>query len=157
MFHARPITLNFRNLMPFLLPGDAYPSSAPSFLAQQYRPHFETRKTGIRRILDATGYSLQGLKAAWINEAAFRQELVLTLVLSIAAFLLPVTMLERTMMISSLLLVVIVELINSAIEAVVDRVSDDWHELSGRAKDIGSAAVFVALVLALFVWASILI
>ncbi len=66
-------------------------------------------------------------------------------------------MLERTMMISSLLLVVIVELINSAIEAVVDRVSDDWHELSGRAKDIGSAAVFVALVLALFVWASILI
>ncbi|MHA2764868.1 diacylglycerol kinase [Vibrio harveyi] len=114
-------------------------------------------KTGIRRILDATGYSLQGLKAAWINEAAFRQELVLTLVLSITAFLLPVTMLERTMMISSLLLVVIVELINSAIEAVVDRVSDDWHELSGRAKDIGSAAVFVALVLALFVWASILI
>tara|TARA_Y100001960_G_scaffold325756_1_gene408730 strand:+ start:33 stop:389 length:357 start_codon:yes stop_codon:yes gene_type:complete len=114
-------------------------------------------KTGIRRILDATGYSLQGLKAAWIHEAAFRQELVLTLVLSICAFLLPVTTSERIMMISSLLLVVIVELINSAIEAVVDRVSDDWHELSGRAKDIGSAAVFVALFLALFVWASILL
>ena len=114
-------------------------------------------KTGISRILDATGYSLQGLKAAWIHEAAFRQELVLTLVLSICAFLLPVTTLERIMMISSLLLVVIVELINSAIEAVVDRVSDDWHELSGRAKDIGSAAVFVALFLALFVWASILL
>ena len=114
-------------------------------------------KTGIRRILDATVYSLQGLKAAWIHEAAFRQELVLTLILSICAFLLPVTVLERAMMISSLLLVVIVELINSAIEAVVDRVSDDWHELSGRAKDIGSAAVFVALFLALFVWASILL
>ncbi|WP_061008345.1 diacylglycerol kinase [Vibrio sp. CUB2] len=114
-------------------------------------------KTGIRRILDATGYSLQGLKAAWTHEAAFRQELVLTLVLSVCAFLLPVTTLERIMMISSLLLVVIVELINSAIEAVVDRVSDDWHELSGRAKDIGSAAVFVALFLALFVWASILL
>ena len=114
-------------------------------------------KTGIRRILDATGYSLQGLKAAWIHEAAFRQELVLTLVLSICTLLLPVTNLERIMMISSLLLVVIVELINSAIEAVVDRVSDDWHELSGRAKDIGSAAVFVALFLALFVWASILL
>ena len=114
-------------------------------------------KTGIRRILDATGYSLQGLKAAWTHEAAFRQELVLTLVLSVCAFLLPVTTLERIMMISSLLLVVIVELINSAIEAVVDRVSDDWHELSGRAKDIGSAAVFVALALALFVWASILL
>ncbi len=90
MFHARPITLNFRNLMPFLLSGDAYPSSAPSFLAQQYKiPILKPGKTGIRRILDATGYSLQGLKAAWINEAAFRQELVLTLVLSIAAFLLP--------------------------------------------------------------------
>lgn len=114
-------------------------------------------KTGIRRILDATGYSLQGLKAAWIHEAAFRQELVLTLVLSICAFLLPVSMFERTIMISSLLLVVIVELLNSAIEAVVDRVSDDWNELSGRAKDIGSAAVFVALALALFVWASILL
>jgi diacylglycerol kinase (ATP) len=114
-------------------------------------------KTGIRRVVDATGYSLQGLKAAWIHEAAFRQELVLTLVLSICTLLLPVTNLERIMMISSLLLVVIVELINSAIEAVVDRVSDDWHELSGRAKDIGSAAVFVALFLALFVWASILL
>ncbi|MDK9777421.1 MULTISPECIES: diacylglycerol kinase [unclassified Vibrio] len=114
-------------------------------------------KTGIRRVVDATGYSLQGLKAAWIHEAAFRQELVLTLVLSICTLLLPVTNLERIMMISSLLLVVIVELINSAIEAVVDRVSDDWHELSGRAKDIGSAAVFVALFLVLFVWASILL
>ncbi|KJF92454.1 diacylglycerol kinase [Photobacterium angustum] len=114
-------------------------------------------KTGIRRILDATGYSLQGLKAAWIHEAAFRQELILTLALSICAFLLPVSMFERTIMISSLLLVVIVELLNSAIEAVVDRVSDDWNELSGRAKDIGSAAVFVALALALFVWASILL
>ncbi len=114
-------------------------------------------KTGIRRILDATGYSLQGLKAAWIHEAAFRQELILTLALSICAFLLPVSMFERTIMISSLLLVVIVELLNSAIEAVVDRVSDDWNELSGRAKDIGSAAVFVAIALALFVWASILL
>ena len=111
----------------------------------------------MRRILDATGYSLQGLKAAWIHEAAFRQELILTLALSICAFLLPVSMFERTIMISSLLLVVIVELLNSAIEAVVDRVSDDWNELSGRAKDIGSAAVFVALALALFVWASILL
>lgn len=133
------------------------PQAPLLFWLSSIGPILKPGKTGIRRILDATGYSLQGLKAAWINEAAFRQELVLTSVLSIAAFLLPVTMLERTMMISSLLLVVIVELINSAIEAVVDRVSDDWHELSGRAKDIGSAAVFVALVLALFVWASILI
>ncbi|WP_319534548.1 diacylglycerol kinase [uncultured Vibrio sp.] len=114
-------------------------------------------KTGIRRVMDATGYSLQGLKAAWINEAAFRQELLLTATLTISAFFLPVTTLERVLMIGSLLLVLIVELINSAIEAVVDRVSDDWHELSGRAKDIGSAAVFVALLLALLVWASFLL
>ncbi|EML0898432.1 diacylglycerol kinase [Vibrio parahaemolyticus] len=107
--------------------------------------------------MDATGYSIKGLKAAWTHEAAFRQELVLTLVLSISAFFLPVTTLERVLMISSLLLILIVELINSAVEAVVDRVSDDWHELSGRAKDIGSAAVFVALFLALFVWVSFLL
>ncbi|EHS1220865.1 diacylglycerol kinase [Vibrio parahaemolyticus] len=107
--------------------------------------------------MDATGYSIKGLKAAWTHEAAFRQELVLTLVLSISAFFLPVTTLERVLMISSLLLILIVELINSAVEAVVDRVSDDWHELSGRAKDIGSAAVFVALFLALFIWASFLL
>lgn len=107
--------------------------------------------------MDATGYSLQGLKAAWTNEAAFRQELLLSIVLSISAFFLPVTTLERVLMISSLLVVLIVELINSAIEAVVDRVSDDWHELSGRAKDIGSAAVLVALLLVLFVWASFLL
>ncbi|EJC7004415.1 diacylglycerol kinase [Vibrio parahaemolyticus] len=107
--------------------------------------------------MDATGYSIKGLKAAWTHEAAFRQELVLTLVLSISAFFLSVTTLERVLMISSLLLILIVELINSAVEAVVDRVSDDWHELSGRAKDIGSAAVFVALFLALFVWASFLL
>ncbi len=107
--------------------------------------------------MDATGYSIKGLKAAWTHEAAFRQELVLTLVLSISAFFLPVTTLERVLMISSLLLILIVELVNSAVEAVVDRVSDDWHELSGRAKDIGSAAVFVALFLALFVWASFLL
>ncbi len=107
--------------------------------------------------MDATGYSIKGRKAAWTHEAAFRQELVLTLVLSISAFFLPVTTLERVLMISSLLLILIVELINSAVEAVVDRVSDDWHELSGRAKDIGSAAVFVALFLALFVWASFLL
>lgn len=107
--------------------------------------------------MDATGYSIKGLKAAWTHEAAFRQELVLTLVLSISAFFLPVTTLERVLMISSLLLILIVELINSAVEAVVDRVSDDWHELSGRTKDIGSAAVFVALFLALFVWASFLL
>ncbi|GLS84835.1 MULTISPECIES: diacylglycerol kinase [Gammaproteobacteria] len=114
-------------------------------------------KTGVSRIIDATDYSMKGLKAAWINEAAFRQEVVLTLIFTCVAFLLPVDHIERALLISSLLLVVIVELMNSAVEAVVDRISDEWHELSGRAKDIGSAAVFVALALALLVWASVII
>lgn len=114
-------------------------------------------KTGIRRIIDATGYSIKGLKAAWLNEAAFRQEIFLTVILSFVALILPVTHIERILMISSVLLVVIVELLNSAVEAVVDRIGSEHHELSGRAKDIGSAAVFVALALALFVWVSVLI
>lgn len=114
-------------------------------------------KKGVRRIIDATGYSFKGLKAAWVWEAAFRQELTLTIVATITAYLLPVSNLERTAMIASVVLVIIVELINSAIEAVVDRFGGEWHELSGRAKDIGSAAVFVTLALALFVWLSILL
>jgi diacylglycerol kinase (ATP) len=129
-----------------------------AFINKQYwNSILKPGKTGIRRVMDATGYSLQGLKAAWINEAAFRQELLLSVILSISAFFLPVTTLERVLMIGSLFLVLIVELINSAVEAVVDRVSDEWHVLSGRAKDIGSAAVFVALLLVLFVWASFLL
>jgi diacylglycerol kinase (ATP) len=129
-----------------------------AFINKQYwNSILKPGKTGIRRVMDATGYSLQGLKAAWINEAAFRQELLLSVILSISAFFLPVTTLERVLMIGSLFLVLIVELINSALEAVVDRVSDEWHVLSGRAKDIGSAAVFVALLLVLFVWASFLL
>lgn len=115
------------------------------------------QKTGIKRIIDATVYSIQGLKAAWINEAAFRQEISGVIALVIVAFFLPVTPIELALMIASLLLVVIVELLNSAIETVVDRIGDEWHELSGRAKDIGSAAVFVSLILAFSVWAIILI
>lgn len=112
--------------------------------------------TGLKRIINATGYSLQGLKAAWINEAAFRQESILLVVMTIVSFLMPVTKVERLMMIGSLFIVVIVELINSAIEAVVDRIGPEHHELSGRAKDIGSAAVFVALALVVITWGSIL-
>ena len=113
-------------------------------------------KKGINRIIDATGYSMKGLKAAWINEAAFRQEVSLTIFLTFVAFLMPVDHIERVLLISSLLLVIIVELMNSAVEATVDRISDEYHELSGRAKDIGSAAVFVSLVLMMLVWVSII-
>jgi diacylglycerol kinase (ATP) len=108
--------------------------------------------TGIRRILRATRYSAQGLAHAWQHEAAFRQELALTVVLSPIAFWLGRTALERTLLIGVCLIVIIVELLNSAIEAAIDRHGDEHHELSGRAKDMGSAAVFVSLVLVLLVW-----
>ena len=113
--------------------------------------------TGIKRVIDAAGYSVQGLKAAWINEAAFRQELVLLVVLTVVTFFLPVTKFEQLAMIASMFLVLIVELINSAIEAVVDRIGTEHHELSGRAKDIGSAAVFVSLCLSAFIWFMIVV
>ncbi len=108
--------------------------------------------TGIRRLIRATRFSSQGLAHAWRHEAAFRQEIALAVVLTPAAFWLGQTVLERAMLISVLLLLLIVELLNSAIEAAVDRHGDEQHELSGRAKDLGSAAVFVALVLVGVVW-----
>lgn len=113
--------------------------------------------TGLKRILNATGYSFQGLRAAWNNEAAFRQELVLLVVMTTVSFFLPVTQIEQILMVATLFLVVIVELINSAIEAIVDRIGPERHELSGRAKDIGSAAVFVALLLVGITWGAILL
>ncbi|WLQ14983.1 diacylglycerol kinase [Hahella aquimaris] len=113
--------------------------------------------TGLKRIILATGYSINGLRAAWRNESAIRQEMVAALILIPLALFLSVTMVERILMIGSVLLVLIVELINSAIEAVVDRIGAERHELSGRAKDMGSAAVLVALSLAMFTWIGILI
>ncbi|CAI2151781.1 Diacylglycerol kinase [Serratia fonticola] len=112
--------------------------------------------TGLTRIIKAAGYSYKGLTAAWQNEAAFRQELVATVVAIIVAVWLDVGAIVRILLIGSVLLVMIVEILNSAIEAVVDRVGTEYHELSGRAKDMGSAAVSLAIILALFVWASVL-
>lgn len=112
--------------------------------------------TGIKRVIKATGYSIQGLKAAFKHEAAIRQELGLLLVAIALLCWLDVTLIERIIMLSSVVLILIVELINSAIEAVVDRIGIEHHELSGRAKDIGSSAVFVALVLAGFIWVTII-
>jgi diacylglycerol kinase (ATP) len=111
--------------------------------------------TGIRRILRATRYSAQGFAQAWQHEAAFRQELVLAIVLTPAAIWLGETIVERALLIGVLLLVLIVELFNSAIEAAIDRHGDEHHELSGRAKDMGSAAVFVSLVIVLLVWGAV--
>ena len=108
--------------------------------------------TGIRRILRATKFSAQGLAQAWQHEAAFRQELVLVLILVPVAAWLGQTALERAALIGCCLIVLIVELINSAIEAAIDRHGDEHHELSGRAKDMGSAAVFISLLLVAVVW-----
>ncbi|EGQ9817401.1 diacylglycerol kinase [Vibrio parahaemolyticus] len=112
--------------------------------------------TGVKRIIKATGYSIQGIKAAFKHEAAVRQELALLSIAVILACMVDVGMIERILLIGVVVLVLIVELINSAIEAVVDRIGVERHELSGRAKDIGSAAVMVALVFAAFTWLYIL-
>lgn len=108
--------------------------------------------TGIRRIFRATMYSALGLSAAWKNEAAFRQELLLVMVLLPVAVWLGQTGLERAVLIGCLFIVLIVELLNSAIEAAIDRHGHELHELSGRAKDMGSAAVFMSLLLLATVW-----
>ncbi len=114
-------------------------------------------KTGLRRVWNAFNYSLSGLKAAYLCEDAFRQEVWLALLLIPAALLLPLPWLGRGLMIGSVLLVLLVELLNSAIEAVVDRVSLENHRLAKRAKDIGSAAVLVALVNVLVVWTCVIL
>lgn len=111
---------------------------------------------GLTRIIRAFGYSMAGLGAALRHEAAFRQELVLALIMIPAAFVAGESALERALMIASVMLVLMVELVNSAIEAVVDRIGPERHELAGRAKDIGSAAVFVSLVNVVLVWGIIL-
>ncbi len=115
------------------------------------------KNTGIVRLVKAAGFSCKGLQYAFKNEEAFRLELAACILLVPLAYWLDVTTLERLAMIACLFLVLLMELINSAIEAVVDRVSLEKHVLSGAAKDIGSATVMLALFLCLFVWGSILI
>ena len=110
------------------------------------------KNTGFTRLITAAGYSKKGLIAAWKNEAAIRQELLTLIPAVIIAFAFSFTAVERVLLIGSVVLVLVIELINSAIEAVVDRIGTEYHELSGRAKDMGSAAVFIAALLGLFVW-----
>jgi diacylglycerol kinase (ATP) len=111
---------------------------------------------GIKHIFDAFGYSLKGLKAAITHEEAFRLELLAVVIMLPLAIWLGSNAVEYAMLIGSLLLVLIVELINSALEAVVDRVGVEHHELSGRAKDIGSAAVMITLINVAVIWGFIL-
>ena len=107
---------------------------------------------GMKRLFRALGWSMSGLKATFVNEAAFRQELFLCIFLAPLAFYLGQTGVEKALLLGSLLLVLIVELLNSAVEAAVDRISEDEHVLAGRAKDMGSAAVFLSLLSVAVVW-----
>jgi len=109
-------------------------------------------KTGIKRLINAIGYSFSGFKAAFQNEDAFRQEVFLTIILVPLAFYIANNSLEIVLLLFSTLLVPIVELLNSAIEATVDRISLEQHKLAKRAKDIGSAAVFLSLVNLFAIW-----
>ncbi len=112
--------------------------------------------TGLKRLVNATKFSCQGFKAAFANEAAFRQEVFLSIILIPLGFYLGANGLERALLISVVILIPIIELINSGIEAIVDRISTEKHELSGRAKDVGSAAVLLSLINAAVVWALVL-
>lgn len=116
----------------------------------------EPGNSSVRRIIAATGNSMRGLKACWVNEAAFRQNAMLLAVLFVAAFFVARDPLQWLFLVVPPLLLLIVELLNSAIETVVDRIGTERNELSGRAKDMGSAAVFLCLVLIGLCWLVIL-
>lgn len=120
-------------------------------------PRYGKGLTGPSRLRAALLYSLAGLTAAWRHEAAFRQELWLALVLIPAALFMPVGGTGRALMVGSVLMVLVVELLNSAIEAVVDRVSLEHHHLAKRAKDAGSAAVFLSLLNVVVIWTLVLL
>ncbi|MBI0038583.1 diacylglycerol kinase [Gilliamella apicola] len=110
------------------------------------------KPTGLQRIINATKYSLKGFKSAIKYEVAFRQELIVLILAYITVMLIDFSIYERILLLGSIGVVMIVELLNSAIECVVDRIGSERHELSGRAKDYGSAAVFLSLLLTIILW-----
>ncbi len=115
------------------------------------------KKKGFTRLFYAAKYSMQGFKSALLNEVAFRQEMILIVFMTCISFLFDITGLERLFLIGSIMMVLLVELLNSAIECIVDRVSLEHHELSGRAKDYGSLAVFLSLCIAVATWLVVLL
>lgn len=118
--------------------------------------HPHKARAGVERIVHATGYSIAGLSAAWRHESAFRQECVLAIVMLPAAWWVGRNWIEIALLAGSVMMVLIVELLNSAVETVVDRISPELHPLSKRAKDIGSAAVMLALLTCTTLWLSAL-
>ncbi len=117
----------------------------------------KTGVTGVKRVINATGYSWLGLKAAYKHESAFRQEIWSAVILIPLGLYLGQDWTDKAALVCSVLFVLVVELLNSGIEAVVDRIGDEPHKLSGRAKDMGSAAVLIALIITALVWAAVLI
>jgi diacylglycerol kinase (ATP) len=113
--------------------------------------------TGITRIIRAFGFSMKGFRAAWKHEAAFRQEVALTVVLAPLAFVVAETMIQLALLLSTLFIVLITEILNSAVEAAVDRISAEQHDLAGRAKDMGSAAVFLSLSMTAVIWGLVIL
>lgn len=113
------------------------------------------KNKGFTRVYKAAYYSYRGLLQATKHEAAFQQEVLIAIILIPAAFFLDVTIVERILLVAAVVFVMVVELLNTAIEAVVDRIGYEHHVLAGQAKDLGSAAVFVSIFLAIFVWISI--
>lgn len=114
-------------------------------------------KTGLIRVVNAFFYSMAGLKATYVHESAFRQEVWLALILVPLALWLPVGIIAKALLLAATLLVMLTELLNSAIEAVVDRISFEHHELAKRAKDIGSAAVFMSMMIFVVIWSAVLL
>ena len=117
----------------------------------------KVQKKGLVRIFNAYKYSMKGFKAGLVNEASIRQEFFLAVIMTFAAFFVYNSYVELILLVFMPWFVVVTELLNSGIEAVVDRIGPEYHELSGRAKDFGSAAVFVALILTLFTWVIIVL
>lgn len=116
----------------------------------------KSQSKGLKRLLYATRYSFQGLRALWRHEAAFRQEITLSLLLAPVIIMVDVTPAERALLVISLLLVLITEILNTAVEVTIDRIGHEDHVLSGRAKDMGSAAVMLSLVGAAIIWGIVL-
>jgi diacylglycerol kinase (ATP) len=148
---GRIITIyGFFTVVIMIMPSTTTPASTTNAVSLK-------SKSGLKRLWHAARYSLQGLRAAWRHEAAFRQEILLVAVLLPIGFWLGKNGAERALLTGSVLLILVVELLNSGLEAIVDKTSPDVHELAGRAKDMGSAAVFFALLLTAAVWGIVLL
>jgi diacylglycerol kinase (ATP) len=139
----------------FLRNPDFEGSSAVTPFDESAPANLQKTRKGLSRVWHATGYSLAGLRAGW-GETAFRQEALLAMVMLPAAFWLGKTWLETAVLCFSVVLVLVVELLNTAVETAIDRIGPEWHDLSKRAKDMGSAAVLLSLLLCAGIWVAAL-